>query len=134
MIRIMLSRVIPALVAVALLAGCSKSSYEHRRLAEDSQQAKEVAALVQELKEAGEDKLNEYVAAHGASNLTASQMNGLRYSLALIARSDDVKVERVDAFGKQVYRATLILQPQNTTMAMLLVEADNGRLYWAGAN
>jgi outer membrane murein-binding lipoprotein Lpp len=135
MTRIMLNSLLCACaLSTLLLSGCSKPQYKHRLLNSDSEQYRQISALVQQLTGLEEEKLADYMAANAATDLDDARMKGLQYCLLQIAKSSSADIGEVDAFGKQVYRATLILQPQNTTMAMLLVEADNGRLYWAGAN
>lgn len=132
MIRITLNSVVILLV-MWVVVGCSNSKYKHRRLTEDSRQGRAIVTLVESLQHSADD-IERYIAAHGASNLTASQARGLEYALKTIAEAEDVEIAGMDAFGKRIYRVTLILKPKEATIAMLLVEADDKSLKWAGAN
>jgi hypothetical protein len=138
MFRIMIRNSLIILVAAQVLpvfAGCSKE-YEHRKLGRDSPQAKQVRKMVQSLHEGGLERLGELMARQAAADLTGGQTRVLRGALERIVDADSVELEKIERFGKNVYRAVFRLDEKNgpATLAVLLVTAKAGTLRWAGPN
>ncbi|MDP7636789.1 MAG: hypothetical protein QF577_04480 [Phycisphaerae bacterium] len=118
-----------------VFAGCSKE-YEHRKLGRDSPQAKQVRKMVQLLHEGGLERLDELMARQAAADLTGGQTRVLRGAMERIVDADTVELEKIERFGKNVYRAVFRLDGKNrsATLAVLLVTAKAGTLRWAGPN
>lgn len=116
------------------LAGCGKD-YEQKKLGKDSAQGQQVRAMVQALRDGGEKGLAGVMAQQAAGGLSDSQIQALRASLMELLRAGSVELERIDRFGPEVYRATLVLSTggASRSAAFLLVEKD-GQLRWAGRN
>jgi outer membrane murein-binding lipoprotein Lpp len=125
------------MITVALaLAGCSsKDDYTRSDVDADSSQGRQVAAMIEQLPAPHEAAaLDSYVTAHAAPGLTDPQQQGLRYALEQLAGSPQRKLQSIDRFGDNVYRAVVERSPAaGDVQVMLLVEVDH-ELKWAGAN
>ncbi len=129
-----------ALLAAAamLTAGCGEE-YAHRRMRKDSPRAAQVAEMLQRLRAGGAEGLEEAVRRDGAAGLEPKRREALLAALRQVVEADEAELERVDEFGRNVYRATIRLTAggEQKTVAMLLVvpEGESGeRLCWAGRN
>ena len=126
------------LAAMTLGAGCSDDEYGHQRLDGQSPQFVEVRALLDELRAAHDDGLDDMLTRQIAAGISDTQDKGLRYVLAQLARADDVTVQRVDRFGPDLYRSTLTFTSQGRprTIALLLIPDDDDEktLHWANTN
>ena len=116
-------------------AGCSKE-YEHERLDKDSAHFAAVQAMIDELRAAEEDQLDDVLDRQIADGPDASRVKGLRYVLGGLAKAETVKLKRVDRWGSDLYRATLLstTNGRKSTLALLLILIDDERFYWANTN
>lgn len=91
--------------------------------------------MAAQLRAAQGSQLAAVIAAQSAPGLTGPQQGALTASLLEIASAEKVELTDLDAFGPDVYRATMELTAgQNVrTAAMLLVKTPSG-LRWAGRN
>jgi len=128
--------VVLAAVVCAAVAwpGCSKK-YPQTELAKDGPIAQQVLAMAAALQKTGPEGLDNVFEEQAAGGLTPQQERGLRAALLQIAKADEVELEDLSRFGKNVYRASLRLRAGGTSseVCMLLVQSD-GHLRWAGQN
>ena len=119
--------------AILVAAGCEKT-YEHERLGPDSERFGHIDRMIRELREDGADP-ETVIARQVAAGLDEGRLAMLRATLQQVARADEATLQRVDAFGRDTYRATVKLSsgPAARTVAMLIGSGD-GRLYWMGTN
>ncbi len=137
MSRTMINKIgLAALLAAALAwPGCSKK-YTSKPLAKNGPVGQQIWAMAAMLRSAGPEQLDQVLERQAASGLTAQQERSLRAALLQIAHAEEVEVQDVMRFGKNVYRTSLRLRRAggtSTTMCMLLVRSD-GALRWAGQN
>ena len=116
-------------------AGCGKD-YEQRRLDEQSPEFQRVATMLQDLRQAGQDGLDEHLDEHGAADLNAQRTEALRAVLRELQQAQTATLVQLDAFGPQTYRATIELRvdEEPKTVAVLLVAPEEDTFYWAGMN
>ena len=127
----------PAAACLAVLlsaAGCSED-YAHERLDATSAEFVAVQAMLDELRAAERNDLDDALGRQIASGLDTMQEKGLRAVLRELARADAAALQRVDRWGGGLLRATiqLTVEARPRTLAFLLVEADD-KLYWAKTN
>ena len=119
--------------AILLAAGCEKT-YEHERLDPDSERFGQVGRMIRQLREARAD-LDAVIARQVAGDLDEGRMAMLRAALEQIASADRARLQRVDAFGPDTYRATVKLSSgQAGRSVALLVGSGDGGMYWMGTN
>ncbi len=122
------------LVAAVLLAGCSQK-YAQRRMDDNSDAAKQVRTMIDELRRAGADRLDEMVSTQKAPALSGKRLASLRAILAQVVGAQTVEVTRVDRFGENTYRSALKLTTEGQARHIsLLLVADSGELRWAGGS
>lgn len=129
------NRLVIAAVATALCAGCSKE-YSHQRLDKDGPEAQQVISLVSALRRGGAEGLAGTIDRQALPGLTENQLEGLSSVLEKIASADSVELQKIEQFGKQVYRVVLALKTEGGpgSLAMLLGTADGEALRWIGKN
>jgi hypothetical protein len=122
-----------AAILLLLMTGCGKD-YGQQKLGRDSPQGRQVAGMVQALRQAGEKGLDPVLSRQAVEGLSQAELQALRAGLIEIVRAKNVEFERLDKFGPQVYRATFMLEKDGAKQpaAMLLVDKD-GLLRWAKA-
>jgi len=125
---------IPA-VALIVVLGCSEE-YGHERLDAGGPEAQRVKSMVSALRQAGPDSLGEVMNDQTAAQLTEDQLKGLRGALGRIVTADSVKLQKIEKFGQQVYRAVFDLETADgpATLAMLLAVGEDDTLKWLGKN
>ncbi len=122
-----------AVLLSAAIGGCSQK-YRRSDLGPDSEQVKQVCAMVGRLRDAGSAGLDEYIAAEGAENLSDQQRKGLRSALEKIIEADEVELVRMDKFGENVYRVGFDLTGRNRQRVFFLIIDKGDKLLWAGKN
>jgi hypothetical protein len=129
------NRLIIIAVATVFLVGCSEK-YDHDRLGTDGPEAKQVRALVSVLRQSGPDDLDKTIALQALPDLTGDQLKALRSALDLIVAADGVELQKIDKFGKQVYRVVFALDIDGApeSLAMLLSIGDEDKFKWIGKN
>ena len=129
------NRFVIAAVVTALCAGCSKE-YSHRRLDADGPEAKQVRSLVSALRQAGAGGLDKTMARQVRPGLTKDELKGLRFALDKIVTADSVELQKIEQFGKQVYRVVFALDTggEGESLAMLLAISADDTLRWIGKN
>ena len=131
-ITIRTSCLLPVLAAMALSTGCRKE-YARDRLGTDSGPAGEVRGMIDALREAGKDRLDEMMQRQAADGLTANQHAALTAALGGLIAADSVELQQIDRFGDGVYRVSLLLSSEdNTTTVYLLLVMKHDQLLWAG--
>ena len=129
------NRLVIAAVVTALCAGCSKE-YSHQRLDKDGPEAEQVISLVSALRQGGAGGLDETIDRQALPGLTTKQLEGLSFALEKIVTADSVELQKIEQFGKQVYRVVFALKTAGgpESLAMLLGTADGEALRWIGKN
>ena len=129
------NRFVIAAVVTALCAGCSKE-YSHRRLGTDGPEAEQVRSFVSVLRQGGTGGLDKTMARQALPGLTEGQLEGLRSGLERIVTADSVELQKIEQFGKQVYRVVFALETSGggESLAMLLGPAADDTLRWIGKN
>ena len=124
-----------AAIAAVLCAGCS-DEYHHRRLDADGPEAKQVGSLVSALRKAGADGLDKTVDRQALPGLTRDQIKSLRAALEKVVTADSVKLQKIEQFGKRVYRVVFAIETAGRaeSLAMLMGPADDDALRWIGKN
>ncbi len=129
------NRFVIAAVVTALCAGCSKE-YSHRRLDADGPEATQVRSFVSALRQAGAGGLDRTMAGQALGGLTKDELRGLRFALDKIVTADSVELQKIEQFGKQVYRVVFVLETagEGESLAMLMGISDGDTLRWIGKN
>ena len=129
------NRFITAAVATILLAGCSKE-YNHDRLDTNGPEATQVRSLVSVLRQAGAGGLDKTTPLQALDGLTEDQLAALRSALEIIVTADSVELQKIEKFGKQIYRVVFALDTggDRESLAMLLATASGDKLRWIGKN
>jgi len=129
------NRLVIAAVVTALCAGCSKE-YSHQRLDKDGPEAKQVISLVSDLRQGGTDGLDKTMPHQALPGLTTKQLEGLSFALEKIVTADSVELQKIEQFGKQVYRVVFALKTAGgpESLAMLLGMTADDTLRWIGKN
>ncbi|MDP6633720.1 MAG: hypothetical protein QGG42_02380 [Phycisphaerae bacterium] len=128
-----------SLVTTALMTllcvGCSKE-YSHRRFAADGPEAEQAKALAARLRQAQADELDKIMTSQTMSGLTRPQLENLRFGLGRIISADSVELQKIEQFGKEVYRAvfTLRIEDRSESVSMLLAIGAGDKLKWIGKN
>jgi len=129
------NRLVIAAVVTALCAGCSKE-YSHHRLDNDGPEATQVRSFVSVLRQAGTDGLYKTMPLQAIGDLTEDQLKGLRSTLERIVTADSIELQKIEQFGKQVYRVVFALETSDgpESLAMLLGSTTGDTLRWIGKN
>jgi type IV pilus biogenesis protein CpaD/CtpE len=124
---------INSLLLVALLPLACRETYQHEKLSDQSPRFGQVQAMLDELRS---DTSLDTILARQAAGLDESKQAMLRGTLENLRQADTVTLQRVDAFGPKIYRATFRLTDgeHQSTLALLLVNPRGEQLYWAGRN
>lgn len=122
-------------VVLCSAAGCS-DEFEHERLDKDATEFADVQAMLDELRAAGKNELDDVLARQVADGLDKLQEKPVRYVLAELAKADSVALKRVDRWGSDLYRATIQSTSDGATdtLSLLLVHGGDGKLRWAKTN
>ncbi|MBL7134806.1 MAG: hypothetical protein ISS78_11955 [Phycisphaerae bacterium] len=122
------------LAAVALTAGCS-DEYGHERLDAQSPEFRAVQAMLDKLRNAGADELDDVIVEQLPNELDAAQIEGLRRVLTQLAQADTATLLQADRWGGDWYRATIAYADKDGdhTIALLLY-GDDDTFYWAKTN
>lgn len=121
-------------VLAAAVGGCG-GEYEREEFGPDSSQADSVRQMVTRLRDGGEAGLDQVLARDAADDLDDAQQRALRAALRELIRADDVRLERLDRFGKDVWRAVFELTTSaGKRTACLLLFVRDGRPRWASPN
>ena len=126
---------ITCLVAAMLTAGCS-AEYEHDRLDAESPEFRAVGAMLDELRNAGPDRLDDVLTGQLVDGLDSAQQEGLQKALSPLARADRAYVECMDRWG-DFYRATITYTDADGDHAiafLLLPGDDDDTLLWVRMN
>jgi len=123
------------LAAAVLAAGCSEE-YGHERLDAQSPEFRAVQTMLDTLRGAGDDDLDDVIVAQLPNELDAAQIKGLRWVLTQLARADQATLLRVDRWGGDWYRATITYADKDGdhTTALLLIPADDDTFFWMKTN
>ena len=136
MSRIMIrsSCVLLALTAVLAWAGCRKE-YARKEFDTASPQWAKVRSMIDTLRKADQDHLDEIMQMRAADGLDERQRSSLEASLMQIMQAETVELKQVTRFGQKVYRISLRLSSSGDAgmLFMLIVDKD-GKLCWAGRN
>ena len=129
------NRLVIAAAVMVFCAGCSKE-YAHERLESDGPEAARVRALVQALRQAGADALDETIVRQTRPGLTEYEVKSLRFALDKIVAADSVELQKTEKFGKQVYRVVLAIETADgpESLAMLLAIGADDKMRWIGKN
>ena len=129
------NRLIIIAVATVFLVGCSEK-YDHDRLGTDGPEATQVRAFVSVLRQSGPDDWDKTIALQALPGLTGDKLKALSSALDMIVAADSVELQKIDKFGKQVYRVVFALDTDGApaNLAMLLSFGDGDELRWIGKN
>ncbi len=121
------------IVAAAVPAGCS-GKYKRKELTKDSRRAKEIQAMVQQLRSCAEGELDRVIAGQMVTQLEEGRARMARAALKKLAQAEEVQILLTDRYGDSVYRVSfrLTVSSQPDSLTMLLVLDENDNLRWAG--
>lgn len=128
-----------ACLATLLLAGGCPKKYHHEELALDGPVAKQLLALVADLRQAAadDDALAALIRRQAADGLDNAALSQLLAALPPIARAKDVQLIQLDRYG-QAYRAGFRLtnpeSPQPAEPFFLVVPDKQKSLHWLKTN
>lgn len=120
-------------IASCLLAGCGGKTYAHKKINRNDAEFKQVEAMIDLLRKSS----NEASASQSVTDMPKDRLEMLNYSLQSINQANSVTLTDVDAFGPQIYRASMELESAEkgkSTLTMLLLKTDDEKLLWLGPN
>ncbi len=122
------------MLAAACIAGCS-GEYRQRQVDSDDARAAEVRGMIQSLRSAGEGDRERVARDSSVPDLDDRQASYLLEVLERVASADSAELERLDRFGRDVYRATILLDEGGDERRIpLLLSPVQGELRWARPN
>lgn len=133
-----LTRSALALLAAALLAagGCSKK-FEHDELTPDSAAGRQITALAEALQKVAADEQALQGAIHDqlAPGLPAPAAAALEPALSALAKAKDVKLVRLDRFGKFLSATFRATDPQSgEAQDSFFLLTDESKPHWVKPN
>lgn len=133
MIRTMTISVALACAAVAVAGGCG-GKYKRKELTKDSRRAKEIQAMVQQLRSCAEGELDRAIAQQMVTQLEEGRARMAKAALKKVAQAEEMQILLTDRYGDNVYRVSfrLTVSSQPHSLTMLLVPDENDNLRWAG--
>ena len=134
MIRTTTTSLALALVAAAALAGGCGGKYKRKELTKDSPRAKEIQAMVQQLRSCAEAELDRVIAQQMVAQLEEGRARMARDALKKVAQAEEMQILLTDRYGDDVYRVSfrLTVSSKPHSLTMLLVLDENDKLRWAG--
>lgn len=135
-IMIRRTRAIVFLLAALLTGIACSEPYSQTGLGPNSKAGEQIARMLEEVRSAGVENLDQIIASAGSPGLTGSESSRLHAALDTLALAKSARLVSVDGYGDRVIRAGFEItdaDDKKATIFMLFVDMDQ-KLYWAGPN